>query len=202
VGGDGCGVVVLKRLDDALHSKDTIHAIIRGSAINNDGNRKIGFTAPSVQGQVEVILEAMEMADTLPEQISYIEAHGTGTSLGDPLELKALSEVFHYHSTADKQFCGLGSVKTNIGHLDAASGIAGLIKTLLAFQNKAIPASLNFQKPTPHFDLANSPFYVVEKTRPWPQNETRRRAGVSSFGMGGTNAHLIIEEPPHKSFST
>jgi len=148
VGGNGVGIVVLKRLADALEDGDTIHAVIKGSAINNDGARKIGFTAPSEDGQVEVITEALAVADVDPETITYVEAHGTGTSLGDPIEMAALTRAFRASTTA-KGFCGLGSVKSNIGHLDAAAGVASLIKTVLALKHKQLPPSLHFTEPTP-----------------------------------------------------
>ncbi|MCC5623715.1 type I polyketide synthase [Nostoc sp. CHAB 5715] len=193
--GNGVGIVVLKRLSDALADGDCIHAVIKGSAINNDGSGKIGYTAPSVNGQAEVIAEAMMLAGVDPETISYIEAHGTGTALGDPIEIAALSQVFR-SSITKKGFCGIGSVKTNIGHLDAAAGIAGLIKTILALKHKQIPPSLNFEQPNPQIDFANSPFYVNTKLTQWKTNGFPRRASVSSLGIGGTNAHVIVEEAP------
>ncbi|OYE03766.1 type I polyketide synthase, partial [Nostoc sp. 'Peltigera membranacea cyanobiont' 232] len=179
--GNGVGVVVLKRLSDALADGDCIHAVIRGSAINNDGSGKVGYTAPSVNGQAEVIAEAMMLAGVEPETINYIEAHGTGTALGDPIEIAALSQAFR-SSTNKKGFCAVGSVKTNIGHLDAAAGIAGLIKTVLALKHKQIPASLNFEQPNPQIDFANSPFYINAKLAEWKTGSTPRRAGVSSLG--------------------
>jgi acyl transferase domain-containing protein/acyl carrier protein len=193
--GNGVGIVVLKRLSDALADGDCIHAVIKGSAINNDGSLKVGYTAPSVNGQAEVIAEAMMLAGVEPETINYIEAHGTGTALGDPIEIAALSQVFR-SSTNKKGFCAIGSVKTNIGHLDAAAGIAGLIKTVLALKHKQIPPSLNFEQPNPQIDFANSPFYVNTKLTEWRAGSTPRRAGVSSLGIGGTNAHVILEEAP------
>ncbi|WP_445629022.1 SDR family NAD(P)-dependent oxidoreductase [Nostoc sp. DSM 114167] len=193
--GNGVGVVVLKRLSDALADGDCIHAVIKGSAINNDGSGKVGYSAPSVNGQAEVIAEAMMLAGVEPETINYIEAHGTGTALGDPIEIAALSQAF-CRSTTKKGFCAVGSVKTNIGHLDAASGIAGLIKTVLALKHKQIPASLNFEQPNPQIDFANSPFYINAKLAEWKTGSTPRRAGVSSLGIGGTNAHIILEEAP------
>ncbi|KAB8315460.1 SDR family oxidoreductase [Tolypothrix campylonemoides VB511288] len=193
--GNGVGIVVLKRLSDALADGDYIHAVIKGSAINNDGSGKVGYTAPSVNGQTQVIAEAMMLAGVEPETINYIEAHGTGTALGDPIEITALSQVFH-SSTKKKGFCAIGSVKTNIGHLDAAAGIAGLIKTVLALKHKQIPPSLNFEQPNPQIDFANSPFYVNTKLTEWRAGSTPCRAGVSSLGIGGTNAHVILEEAP------
>jgi amino acid adenylation domain-containing protein len=195
VGGSGVGIVVLKRLADALRDGDCIHAIIKGSAINNDGALKVGFTAPSVEGQANVIAEALAMAGVGPETVSYIEAHGTGTTLGDPIEIAALTKAFRA-STPQRGFCAIGSVKTNIGHLDTAAGVAGLIKTVLALKHKLVPPSLHFERPNPKIDLANSPFFVNTTARPWPANSAPRRAGVSSFGIGGTNAHVIVEEAP------
>ncbi|MEH2112689.1 SDR family NAD(P)-dependent oxidoreductase [Nostoc sp.] len=193
--GNGVGVVLLKRLSDALADGDCIHAVIKGSAINNDGSGKVGYTAPSVNGQAEVIAEAMMLAGVEPETINYIEAHGTGTALGDPIEIAALSQVFR-SNTNKKGFCAIGSVKTNIGHLDAAAGIVGLIKTVLALKHQQIPPSLNFEEPNPEIDFANSPFHVNTKLVEWKAGSTLRRAGVSSLGIGGTNAHVILEEAP------
>ncbi|MCC5644528.1 SDR family NAD(P)-dependent oxidoreductase [Nostoc sp. CHAB 5824] len=193
--GNGVGVVVLKRLQDAIADGDFIYAAIAGSAINNDGSGKVGYTAPSVDGQAEAIAEAMMLADIEPETISYIEAHGTGTALGDPIEIAALSQVFR-SATDKKDFCAIGSVKTNIGHLDAAAGVTGLIKTALALKHQLIPPSLNFKQPNPQIDFANSPFYVNTKLIEWQKGASPRRAGVSSLGMGGTNAHVILEEAP------
>ncbi|MDF5729365.1 MAG: aminotransferase class III-fold pyridoxal phosphate-dependent enzyme [Rhizonema sp. PD38] len=195
VGGDGVGIVVLKRLDDALADGDCIHAVIKSSAINNDGSLKVGYTAPSVDGQAKVIAEALAMAQISPETVSYVEAHGTGTVLGDPIEIAALTEAFRA-STNKKDFCAIGSIKTNIGHLDTAAGIAGLIKTVLALKHKQIPPSLHFENPNPKIDFANSPFYVNATLTEWKLNSIPRRAGVSSFGIGGTNAHVILEEAP------
>lgn len=195
VPGNGTGVVVMKRLIDAMNDNDTIHAIVKGSAINNDGSSKIGYTAPSVKGQVEVIAMAQEVAEVDIESISYIEAHGTGTPLGDPIEVESLSEVFS-SKTDKKGFCALGSVKTNIGHLDAAAGIAGLIKTVLSLREKTIPPTLNYSSPNPNIDFTNSAFYVNNELSEWKKNGQPRRAGVSSFGIGGTNAHVILEEAP------
>ncbi|MEQ9237079.1 SDR family NAD(P)-dependent oxidoreductase [Coleofasciculus sp. E2-BRE-01] len=193
--GNGVGVVVLKRLADAIADGDCIQAVIKGAAINNDGSLKVGYTAPSVKGQAEAIAEAMMLARVEPETINYIEAHGTGTALGDPIEIAALTNVFRA-STEKKGFCAIGSVKTNIGHLDAAAGIAGLIKTVLALQHQSIPPSLNFNEPNPQIDFANSPFYVNTTLTEWKAGLTPRRAGVSSLGIGGTNAHLVLEEAP------
>ena len=195
VGGNGVGIVVLKRLAEAIADGDHIHAVIKGAAINNDGASKVGYTAPSIDGQAKVIGEAMAMANVDPESISYIEAHGTATPLGDPIEIAALTKVFRA-STDRNQFCAIGSVKSNIGHLDAAAGVAGLIKTALALEHQLIPASLHYQQPNPKIDFGNSPFFVNAQPRAWARNEKPRRAGVSSFGIGGTNAHLVLEEAP------
>lgn len=195
VRGRGLGLVVLKRLEEAIEDGDCIHAVIKGSAINNDGADKVNFTAPSVNGQAQVIRAAQVMAEVEPDTISYIEAHGTGTTLGDPIEISALTQAFRA-KTQKKGFCGIGSVKTNIGHLDAAAGVAGLIKTVLALKHQQIPPSLNFERSSPQIDFANSPFYVNNELSEWKTNGTPRRAGVSSFGFGGTNAHVILEEAP------
>jgi len=194
---NGAGVVVLKRLEDALNDSDRIYAVIRGSGINNDGSDKVSFTAPSVDGQAEAIAMAQADANFHPETISYIEAHGTATTLGDPIEIEALTQAFRVHTDA-KQFCAIGSLKSNVGHLVAAAGVAGLIKTALALYYKKIPPSLNFEAPNLKIDFANSPFYVNTKLAEWSEGETPRRAGVSSFGVGGTNAHIVLEEAPLK----
>jgi len=193
--GNGMGVVVFKRLEDAVADGDTILAVIKGSAINNDGALKAGFTAPSVEGQAEVVVEAQAAAGVDPDTISYIEAHGTATAIGDPIEIAALNKAFR-RSTNRCGFCAIGSVKTNIGHLDAAAGVAGFIKTVLALQHRQLPPSLHFKKANPHIDFANSPFYVNTSLSDWPSHGHPRRAGVSSFGIGGTNAHVILEEAP------
>jgi len=193
--GNGVGIVVLKRLEDAIADGDTIHAVIRGCAMNNDGAGKVGYTAPSVEGQAEAIAEAMALADIDPETIDYIETHGTGTALGDPIEIKALTKAFS-QDTQREPFCAIGSVKTNVGHLDAAAGVASLIKTVLSLERGLIPPSVHFQEPNPEIDFANSPFYVNTDLTEWKTNGTPRRAGVSSLGIGGTNAHLILEEAP------
>lgn len=193
--GNGVGVIVLKPLDRAIEDGDNIYAVIRGTAVNNDGNLKVGYTAPSEEGQAAVITEAMAIGEVGAETIDYIEAHGTGTQLGDPIELQALKKVFEAE-TEQKNFCAIGSVKTNIGHLDRAAGIAGLIKVILSLKNKQIPPSLNFKRPNPQFDFSNSPFYVNTELTDWKKANNPRRAGVSSFGIGGTNAHIILEEAP------
>jgi acyl transferase domain-containing protein len=193
--GNGVGIVVLKRLQDALTDGDCIHAVIKGSAINNDGSAKVGYAAPSVAGQAKVIARALAMADIDPATISYVETHGTGTALGDPIEIAALTRAFRAN-TKKQGSCAIGSVKTNVGHLSTAAGVVGLIKTVLALKHKVIPASLHFEQPNPQIDFANSPFYVNSKLSDWPAGEHPRRAGVSSFGIGGTNAHVILEEAP------
>ncbi len=191
VGGNGAGVVVLRRLDEALADGDAILAVIRGSASNNDGARKAGFTAPSVDGQAEVIAEALAVAGVTPADIGYIEAHGTGTPIGDPIEIMALNRVFTGLPAASR---AIGSVKGNFGHLNTAAGIAGLLKTVLMLQHERIPPSLHFKRPNPKIDFAAGPFYVADRLQPWP--ETPRRAGVSSFGIGGTNVHVVLEKAP------
>ncbi|RQH19841.1 type I polyketide synthase, partial [Okeania hirsuta] len=193
--GDGVGVVLLKRLNNAIEDGDSIQAIVKGSAINNDGALKVGYTAPSIEGQTAVIAEAHAVAGVDPETISYIEAHGTGTELGDPVEIAALTQAFRY-STEKKGFCAIGSLKSNVGHLDAAAGVAGLIKTVLALKHKLLPPTLHFEEPNPRIDFVNSPLYVNATLSEWKTNGTPRRAGVSSFGIGGTNAHVILEEAP------
>ncbi len=196
ISGSGVGMVVLKRLDEALEDGDHIYAVIKGSAFNNDGSNRVGYTAPSVDGQSEVIANAQAVAGIDADTISYIEAHGTGTVLGDPIEISALTQVFR-EQTQRKQFCAIGSVKTNIGHLDAAAGVAGLIKTALSLHHKQIPASINFEKPNPKIDMDNSPFFVNTKLSEWhTEDGIPRRAGISSFGIGGTNVHAILEEAP------
>ncbi|MPZ81183.1 MAG: SDR family oxidoreductase [Actinophytocola sp.] len=193
--GDGAGVVLVKRLADAQRDGDEIIAVIRGSAINNDGSLKVGYTAPSVVGQAAVVVDAMRNAGVRPEDVGYIEAHGTATPLGDPIEVAALTKAFG--DTEEKQYCPIGSVKTNIGHLAAAAGATGLIKTALALRNKQIPASLNFETPSPEIDFENSPFYVNTELSDWDVPEGRKRiAGVNALGMGGTNVHVILEEAP------
>lgn len=192
--GEGCGVVLLKSLEDAVSEGDHIYAVIKGTAINNDGLRKIGYTAPSIEGQADVIKMAHRMAEVDPGSITYVEAHGTGTQLGDPVEIEALKTAF---GTDKKQFCGIGSVKSNIGHLDAAAGVMGLIKVVLALKHHIIPPSLHFKTPNPRIDFENSPFYVVNRLKEWTTSDGQPlRAGVSSFGIGGTNAHAVLEEWP------
>ena len=193
--GSGGGVVVLKRLRDALADGDTIRAIIKGSAVNNDGAEKAGYTAPSVNSQADAVVEALANADADADSISYIEAHGSGTPVGDPIEIRALTKAFRA-STQRTGFCAIGSVKTNVGHLDAAAGMAGLIKTVLSLQHRQIPASLNFSQPNPEIDFPATPFFVNTQLTPWPSANGPRRAGIMSTGMGGTNAHVVLEEAP------
>ena len=196
---EGAGIVLLMRLEDAIRDRYPIYAVILGSAVNNDASLKAGYTAPSIEGQIQVIQQAQAVAGIDPSTISYVEAHGTGTVLGDAVELAALTRVFR-STTRAVGFCGLGSVKTNIGHLATAAGVAGLIKTVLSLQHHVIPPSLNFEEPNPDLDLATSPFYINTTLRPWTHATSgHRRAGVSSFGIGGTNAHIILEEFPRVS---
>ncbi|MES1244347.1 MAG: beta-ketoacyl synthase N-terminal-like domain-containing protein [Acidobacteriota bacterium] len=195
VEGNGCGVVALKRLADAVADGDRVYAVIRGSAVNNDGSGKVGFTAPSVEGQAEVISEALMMSGVEPETIGYVEAHGSGTPLGDPIEVAALTQAFRAAGAAGEGFCALGSIKTNFGHCNTAAGVAGLIKATLALQNQTLPPSLNYETPNPQIDFAASPFRVSTEARPW-ESDGPRRAGVSSFGLGGTNAHVVLEQAP------
>jgi phthiocerol/phenolphthiocerol synthesis type-I polyketide synthase E len=191
----GAGVVLLKRYEEAVKDGDHIYAVILGGAINNDGNRKVGYTAPSVEGQVNVAMEAIELSGIGADTIGYVEAHGTATAVGDPIEVTSLSQVFGAYSSK-KQYCALGSVKTNIGHTDSASGVTGLIKAALVLKNKQIPAHLHYKEPNPKIDFANSPFYVNTALQNWNDADTPRRALVNSFGVGGTNACVILEEAP------
>jgi len=201
VGGNGVGVILLKKLADAVRDQDTIHAVIKGSALNNDGSAKVGFTAPGLEGQRNVILDALATAGVTADSISYVEAHGTGTALGDPVEIKALTEAFRKDS--DKcAFCAIGSVKSNIGHLDAAAGMAGIIKTIEALKKCKIPATLHCETPSRQINFAETPFYPATSTHDWDFGSRPRRAGISSFGMGGTNAHIIIEEAPEPTPAT
>ncbi len=192
-GGSGVGIVVLKRLKFALRDRDTIHAVILASSVNNDGMRKVGFTAPSVEGQAAAIKATHHIAKVAPESITYIETHGTGTPLGDPIEIEALKMAF---DSDKKGFCRIGSVKTNIGHLDSAAGVAGIIKTILALKHRHIPPSLNFEEPNPKINFQDSPFRVNSQLTAWENDTYPLRAGVSSFGIGGTNAHVLLEEAP------
>ncbi|WP_068618091.1 type I polyketide synthase [Paenibacillus tuaregi] len=201
VPGNGYGIVVLKRLDEALRDGDHIWSILKGFAVNNDGSEKVSYTAPSVNAQSEVIAQAQALAEVDASTIGYVEAHGTGTRMGDPIEIQALSQAFG-HSTDRTGYCPIGSVKTNIGHLDSAAGIAGFIKATLMLYYKQIPPSLNFNKPNSAIDFENSPFYVNTRLQEWQTQSYPRRAGVNSLGMGGTNAHVILEEPPERNVET
>lgn len=196
ISGEGAGAIVLKRLDKAIQDNDNIIAVIKGSAINNDGNRKVGYTAPSIEGQVEVIKTAQKVANVTPASISYIEAHGTATKLGDPIEVEALNAVF---GASEKKYCSLGTVKSNLGHLDAAAGIIGFIKTALCLRNKKLVPSLHFNTPNPEINFEAGSFYVNTTYKDWTSEASTLRAGVSSFGIGGTNAHIILEEAPQVS---
>ncbi len=197
--GNAVAVVALKRLNEAVADGDHIYGVIKGSAINNDGSSKAAFTAPSIQGQTEVIAEAHAIANLPMETITYMEAHGTGTELGDPIEIKSLNRVFRQgeNGTDKKRYCAMASVKTNIGHVDNVAGVAGLIKTALCLERKKIPASLHFEEPNPEIDFANSPFYINTELQEWkPPEGVPRRACLSAFGAGGTNAHAVLEEAP------
>ncbi len=194
VPGEGVGAVLLKPLHAALRDGDIIHAVITGTASNNDGHT-MGITSPNVSGQKDVLSKAYKNGQTNPETISLIEAHGTGTTIGDPIEVKALSEVFA-EFTRKRGYCALGSVKSNIGHLDTAAGIAGLIKVILALKHKLLPATLHCNEPNPRFNFIDSPFYINDSLRRWQPILGTRRAAVSSFGFGGTNCHVVIEEAP------
>ncbi|HEX3126202.1 MAG TPA: amino acid adenylation domain-containing protein, partial [Thermoanaerobaculia bacterium] len=196
VPGGGAGAVVLKRLEDALADGDTVRAVILGSAVNNDGALKVGYSAPSVEGQARVIAEALATASVHPEEIAYVEAHGTATPLGDTVEIAALTRAFRLRGSARSGYCALGSVKSNLGHLDAAAGVTGLIKTVLSIEHGEIPPSLHFARPNPQIDFEASPVYVNAGLQDWPRNGRPRRAGVSSFGIGGTNVHIVLEEAP------
>jgi len=198
--GAGAGVVVLKRLEDAVADGDSIYAVIRGFATNNDGSDKVGYTAPSVEGQANVIAMAQALAGVSPDSIGYVEAHGTGTPLGDPIEMAALTKAFRTHTKA-KQFCAVGTAKTNVGHLDIAAGITGLIHATHIVRDGVFPPTLHFQKPNPKLDLENTPFFLNSKRKEWRQENGPRRAGVSAFGVGGTNAHVVLEQAPARQSS-
>ncbi len=193
--GQGCGVAVLKRLSDAIKDGDTIFAVVKASAINNDGSAKISYTAPSEDGQAEVIALAHELANVSADSITYVETHGTGTKLGDPIEIAALTRAFAAGTTR-KGYCAVGSAKTNLGHTDAAAGISGFLKTVLALHHRQIPKNLHFETPNPEIDFSNSPFFVADRLIDWSPGDHPRRAGVSAFGIGGTNAHVVLEEAP------
>jgi acyl transferase domain-containing protein len=190
--GSGGGIIVMKRLADAIADGDTIHAVIKGSAINNDGAEKAGYTAPSVNSQADAVVEALANAEFEADSIGYLEAHGSGTPVGDPIEIRALTKAFR-NSTERSGYCAIGSVKTNIGHLDAAAGIAGVIKTVLALEHRQLPPSLHFHAANPEIDFSATPFYVNNQLRDWT-SAGPRRAGVMATGMGGTNAHVVLEE--------
>jgi acyl transferase domain-containing protein/acyl carrier protein len=192
---DAVAMLLLKRLDDAMDDGDTVYGVIRGSAVNNDGSLKFGFTAPSVERQSEVIVSALEDAGLTADDIHYVEAHGTATELGDPIEVTALTRAFR-QTTAAKQFCALGSIKTNIGHADRAAGIVGVIKALHVLKYGLVPPTLHFEKPNPKLDLPNSPFFVNNKVIEFPASASPRRSGVTSLGVGGTNVHIVLEESP------
>lgn len=194
----GVAVIALKRIEDALRDEDTVYAVIRGSAINNDGAARVTFTAPGIEGQTDVVADALAVADVDPATIGLLEAHGTGTSLGDPIEVAALTQAYR-RSTDARQYAAIGSLKSNIGHLDAAAGAAGIIKAALSLHHERIPPSINYRTPNPQIDFASSPFHVSTELRAWPRTDTPRRAGVSSFGFGGTNAHVILEEAPARA---
>jgi phthiocerol/phenolphthiocerol synthesis type-I polyketide synthase E len=196
VGGDGVGIVLLKRLEDAIAARDTIYAVIKGSAVNNDGRRKVGFTAPAVEGQAEAISMALAAAGADCASIGYIEAHGSATTIGDPIEIAALNQVYSQADLKPESIV-VGSVKSNIGHLNAAAGVAGLIKAALAIKHGWIPPSVNFTEANPKIPFERGPFHVNHSLSPWPESNKPKRAGVSSFGIGGTNVHMILEEAPH-----
>ncbi|MFF9118729.1 SDR family NAD(P)-dependent oxidoreductase [Streptomyces massasporeus] len=198
VGGSGAGMVLLKRLSDAVRDGDHIHAVVLGSALNNDGRDKIGFTAPSVRGQSEVIAEAHAISGVSADTLGYVEAHGTGTELGDPVEIEALTKAFR-HTTDRRGYCAVGSVKAAIGHLDAAAGIVGFIASVLVAREGTVPPSPYFQAPNPAIDFATSPFFVATQALPLSGPRGMRRVGVSSFGVGGTNAHVVLQEPPERA---
>ena len=193
--GGGAGLVVLKRLEEALADGDAVRAVIRGAAVNNDGWRKVGYTAPSVEGQASVVAEALANAGVSPATVGYVEAHGTATPLGDPVEVEALTRAFRA-GTDRRGFCALGSIKGNVGHLDAAGGVAGLIKAVLCLEREAIPPACGFRSPNPEIDFVGGPFHVNTELLEWPRGGEPRRAGVSSFGAGGTNVHVVLEEAP------
>lgn len=200
--GSGAGVVALRRLDDALDDGDRIYAVVKGTAVNNDGANKVGYLAPSVEGQAACVIEALAVADVDASTVGYVECHGTGTPMGDPIELAALTQAFQDDEDSSPADCRVGSVKTNIGHLDTAAGVASLVKVSLALHHGAIPASLNFEEANPELGLERSPFSVNDELFPWPATAgTPRRAGVNSLGVGGTNAFAVLEEAPLRAAS-
>jgi acyl transferase domain-containing protein len=191
----GVGMVVLKRVEDAIRHRDPIIAVIRGWAVNNDGSDKVGYTAPSTQGQADCIVQALAAADLTADSIGMVEAHGTGTPVGDPIEVAGLTQAFRT-STKRRGFCAIGSLKSNVGHMETAAGIGGLIKAAQSIQHGLIPPTLHFETPNPELDFPSSPFYVSTKLHPWPANLQPRRAAVNSLGIGGTNAHVVLEQAP------
>ncbi len=195
--GGGAAVVLLKRFEDAVADGDQIYAVIRGFAVNNDGSSKVAYTAPSVEGQAQVVAMAQAVAGVSPDTVGYIEAHGTGTPLGDPIEIAALTQAFRAHTKA-KQFCAVGTAKTNVGHLDIAAGATGFIHAVHVVRHGIYPATLHFKKPNPKLELENSPFYVNASRKQWQQKNGPRRAGVSAFGVGGSNAHVVLEQAPER----
>lgn len=197
VRGSGMAFVALRRLDDALADRDAVQAVIRGTAVNNDGADKVGFTAPAVEGQAAVVAEALAVAGVEADSVGYVEAHGTGTRIGDPIEVAALTRAFR-ETTRRTGYCALGSVKTNIGHLDAGAAVTGVVKAVLALRHGLVPPSLHFREPNPEIDFEGSPFFVADELREWPLPDRPRRAGVSSFGLGGTNFHAVLEEAPER----
>ncbi|MCX6316090.1 MAG: amino acid adenylation domain-containing protein [Bacteroidetes bacterium] len=199
VGGEGCGVVLLKRLDDAIKDRDHIYAVIKGGAVNNDGHEKVSFTAPSANGQYKVIAKALKTSRVEPHTLSFIEAHGTGTSLGDPIEVDALNKIL---GKSKEPYCALGSLKSNVGHMDAAAGVGGFIKTALSLHHRQLTPTLHYQSPNPAIDFENSALYVNTVLKEWKHTDHPLRAGVSAFGIGGTNAHLILEEAPVRTASS
>ncbi len=198
---DGVAVVALKRVSDAIRDRNPIVAVIKGGAVNNDGGDRVSFSAPSISGQSSCITDAYLDAGVSPDSIQFVETHGTATPMGDPIEVEALRQAFR-KSTQRRQYCGLGSVKSNIGHTTTAAGVTSLIKTALALKNKIIPATLHFKSPNPRLNIEDSPFYIVDKLTEWKSENGPRRAGISSFGMGGTNSHAILEEAPEAPRST
>ncbi len=198
---DGAGIVVLKRLSDALADGDTIYAVLEGTGKNNNGSRPVSFLAPNVDGQAEAIAMAQAMAGVDVEQIGYIEAHGTGTPVGDPIEIQALTTVFE-QKTEKKQFCYIGSIKGNIGHPTNAAGVAGLIKAVMVLDREQIPATLHYKTPNPRINFSDSPFIVADRLIPFVRTDRPRHTAVSSFGFGGTNVHIILGEAPIRTLGT